>query len=1202
MSGNEHQEGLPQFAGQGNSNVPPAANSDATNPIVHPSALVTVPDPNGSKQVTVTLATHQVMASAGNYSFKSVDFNNPQAVVAHVKKVREFLKTQSKIVGADSIKDVIKPFLKSVLRGTVYKSSFSFLWNEVGGDWGSFLDKMVSEVGQLASNEHLNLALELLDYVPPRGSNLRMSVLHFAGKIHSLAYKQVNYVPHQAILSNRLLKFVPVNVQHYMDAELRDPCGGLSLDEYVSKLREFALLIHPKTMPQSITPPTSTNSQSNSNKNSQSSSNNRGNGRGGDGKGSGNQSGGQSQAQKSSHSSSGSGNNQKPSSGSASSTQNAATNSSPTANNSTNYKANKSSNYSSNYSTNRPPPISLGPPVTRPPVPQPVSGDISMSGNAKQSSSVAAGSSAPLGQLGRLQVSEEQEEYTIWARVDSGADDHIAGKDVLGHGIPAGRHESLFSVPLQRKAIAADCVVVEATTEFDDVIKFRGVVSPSTSTCLRPSALCYDSANPDPSSDYAIVNGLRLPVHVRNNSPYVKLKLSPAHSKSKRDFCSMMGFASNPLPTDAELAMLLHVKFACAGAHSIDLTCRILGYPLLYDTIRQVIATCRRCPQTDTFGQVQSVVQVANALEHVSPAQDVLVFDGAEWPDVSERGNRSFLVAKLVRCGRYFIRPGGRSTMADSIIKIIKALHIPVVACFSDRSSDFNRVRMYCHGNNIQYVDSLPGRDEFKGYQESAVFHAKSVIEWCVRNWDHNKADKWWDVSCYAAEHFLNTRASPSRLLIPFHVCHNTRPRYDLFPLSVVTWVKDHKLLKEDRTELVVFLCQVDVQTAKVWRFDKCAKEVKDVHISSLRSNKFNLSNIDAYLKPLPSLNALSKTARPVLPHEKRTKEWTDAILLHADKLVNLGFAKQPTNKPPQDVVRSFFVGRNMDGVLNARLVANGGLSIDGQVLDQYLPSLSERFSFLCLLSQKVAANYVPWSGDISGAYYSTKGEGFIRLPTNWPDGVGGFKPNQIVELCCAIPGDRLSSGLFLHQLDSLLTNNGFEILSGRTKRFQHKDGTYSYILNYSDDLLGFSPSIDHLKEVESILQKGYNVSLDPGLPPKWVGMDLETDQNGVISACSASTFLAYDVHPSRFSLEHLNKLQLTEKCNDKQLIKVSLSAIGKLLYGATTNPWLTYLSSFLASALHYDPIGAKDIALSAIYYYAKHPAKLFFSPIEPKY
>lgn len=841
------------------------AQIPTNTPAINGTSMVTIQDPNGSRQVTVTLATHHIMTSAASYSYKSVDFNTPASVVAHTKKVREFLKAQEAIVGQDPLQAVVKPFLKSILRGTVYKPAFSFLWEDCKSSWSNFLDLLVQEVGQLASNEHLQLALDLINFAPPAKANLRNSILHFAGLIKTLGNKQFGYVPHQAILSNKLLQFVPVSYQHYMDTELRDPSGLLSLEEYTRKLRDFAHLIHPRVMP-SMSATTASAPSSAASNNRQSNS-------------SGQRNGGSNHKNSNSNRRGNGGTNANDSanspthanSGTPTATGNKQQNAVPSnANNTTRF-----GHRAGPFSHTRPAPINIMPPITRPSVPQPASGDVSMNGNTKSAPSTAGpnanGGAAPV-QLGRLvKLTEEQDQYKIWARVDSGADAHIAGKDVLGHGVPDGRHESLFAVPLQRKALVADCVRVDAEAEDGTLFKFRAVISPSTSTCLRPSSLSYDAMNPDPEQDFAVVEGIKMPVHVRDGSPYVLISLLPGKSKSKKDFCSMMGFSDDPLPSDADLARMLHVKFACAGLHSIDLTCRILGYPIAFDTIRNAVSTCLRCPSSSTFSQVRTVTSEVYALESVSPAKDVLVFDGAEFPVISERGNRSFLVAKLIRCGRYFVRPGGRSTMSDTLIKIIRALNIPVVACYSDRSADFSRVTKYCENNNISYNPSHLGREEYKGHQESAVAHAKLVMEWFLHNWDLENPEQCWEMCAYAAEHVLNTRASPSRYLIPFHVCHAARPRYDLFPLSVVTLVRDSKLLRPERTEQVVFLCQHDAQTCLVWRFVERRSEIALVHISSIRSAKFNSNNIDSFLKPIVGLNALSRSARPIRPHEKRT-------------------------------------------------------------------------------------------------------------------------------------------------------------------------------------------------------------------------------------------------------------------------------------------------------------------------------------------
>lgn len=392
-----------------------------------------------------------------------------------------------------------------------------------------------------------------------------------------------------------------------------------------------------------------------------------------------------------------------------------------------------------------------------------------------------------------------------------------------------------------------------------------------------------------------------------------------------------MGLVQVPLPSEAEVVSFLHTKFACAGAHTIDVTLRILGYPIAFDVIKAAISACQRCPHTGTFAKTSSVSPSVNLLNDVSPLTDTLVFDGAELPHVSERGYRTFLVAKLVNCGRYYVLPTNRGNFAECLQRIVTSSQVRIVKCMSDRSRDFSRFKKYCEENNIEYVESLPGRDEFKGFQEGAVSQVKRVMEWFSNNWDYERVEQCWDILCYCTEHVLNTRASVKRHLIPFHVVHGVRPRYDLTPLQVVSVVRGSKRLTEDRTEPVIFLCQRDAQTAIVWRFFRKAVSFEGVHVNSLRANKLSLQSIESSLKAVPQLNALSVTARNILPHERKTEAWRTAILEHANKLISLNFAKKATGDVPSDAVRSFFVGRNMDGDLNARLVANGGLSADMQ-------------------------------------------------------------------------------------------------------------------------------------------------------------------------------------------------------------------------------------------------------------------------------
>lgn len=383
MSLNEHQD---SSSSSEDESAPPLV-ADAT--VVRNNTAISVTDPNGKRNVTVTLATHQVMLSAAQYSFKGVDFNDPHSVSLQVKKVREFLKIQDAVVGPTSLKVVTKPFLKSILRGTVLKPAFSLLWDEASESYDRFLDLVNEEVGQLSSNTHVKSAIKLQSYLPPPRSNLRMAVIHYAGEINSLGKKQFDLVPHQALLSHRLTQFVPVNVQHLIESDLRNPSGCLSLDEYVAKLRAFASTIHPKIMP-------SASSQLSSNANA--------NGKPRHATGSGSTPQGNpnkphqnmnSGSVKSMQHSNKRQNLQNESSSQPQTQHNNAQIQRPQPNNQRSFASTRHPN---GFGLPRPPPVNVNPPVARPFVPTIQTGDVSMSGTSK---AVTSASPKPPQQLGR---------------------------------------------------------------------------------------------------------------------------------------------------------------------------------------------------------------------------------------------------------------------------------------------------------------------------------------------------------------------------------------------------------------------------------------------------------------------------------------------------------------------------------------------------------------------------------------------------------------------------------------------------------------------------------------------------------------------------------------------------------------------------------------------------------------------------------
>lgn len=164
------------------------------------------------------------------------------------------------------------------------------------------------------------------------------------------------------------------------------------------------------------------------------------------------------------------------------------------------------------------------------------------------------------------------------------------------------------------------------------------------------------------------------------------------------------------------------------------------------------------------------------------------------------------------------------------------------------------------------------------------------------------------------------------------------------------------------------------------------------------------------------TLGALSVSTRKLESFDRRSPEWAAAVREHALRLVEYGAFSKLRPGCDQKPGTSFFTGRVVDGKPKARLVANGALHSTTPV-DSYLPLSHERFLFVVQATMRLGEGCQLFGGDISGAYYNTPGEGTLILPHNWPDGIGGFHAKEKVSLNCAIPGDTLSSGLFLASL-----------------------------------------------------------------------------------------------------------------------------------------------------------------------------------------
>lgn len=253
---------------------------------------------------------------------------------------------------------------------------------------------------------------------------------------------------------------------------------------------------------------------------------------------------------------------------------------------------------------------------------------------------------------------------------------------------------------------------------------------------------------------------------------------------------------------------------------------------------------------------------------------------------------------------------------------------------------------------------------------------------------------------------------------------------------------------------------------------------------------------------------------------------------------------------PPPNPDRSFFTGQERDGVIKARLVVDNGTSgAESDITTNDLPPLIEKLMLLSLMecARSRDDSLVVRAGDVSGAYYATRADGYLKLPSEWPPGEGGFQPGEIVRSKCAMPGSQLASGLFLTQLDNLITM--FPRTYGTIRTGKDFIGC-----NYSDDLLGIGTQ-DAWNNLQTHLNKQYSIEFEDGYPARWVGMDFEMSNNTLHVGC-ASSCERYENHEHYLpTQDDFAALKPEGKSTDEKAISEARKWVGRLNYAATLHP-----------------------------------------------
>lgn len=459
-----------------------------------------------------------------------------------------------------------------------------------------------------------------------------------------------------------------------------------------------------------------------------------------------------------------------------------------------------------------------------------------------------------------------------------------------------------------------------------------------------------------------------------------------------------------------------------------------------------------------------------------------------------------------------------------------------------------------------------------------------------------------------------NTRVSPKLRAIPWCLTYSKPPRTDLFPFQIVNVINGTKITTS-KASARIFVGLRSPTEAIVWN-PRTRGIVETVHPSQIRTIRpsidFILSHFgadeDTLLERLSSLRqeyhrlgALAASSNRLPPRFRSLPEWKVAVKEHAEKL--LGMAPAPLEKltgplPPGATVDvSFFTGQERDGQIKARLVVNRGeMGCDDDVVTNDLPPMHERLALLSVMEYLRTSDprLVVRAGDVSGAYYATKAEGYLKLPNEWPTGVGGMTAGEVVRSNCAMPGSRLGSGLFLTQLDSQLV--AFPRTYGTIRKGRDFIGC-----NYSDDLLGIgSPEAWTLLN-EQISQQ-YAVQYEEGYPARWVGMDF-TFNDGILNVGCSSTCLKYEIVNTKLpTREEFAALKPEEKSDDEHAKRNAKVWVGRLMYLATLHPALCYSATFLSSAMHYIPEESALMAERLINAAMVFKPTFQIRPIQPKF
>lgn len=141
-------------------------------------------------------------------------------------------------------------------------------------------------------------------------------------------------------------------------------------------------------------------------------------------------------------------------------------------------------------------------------------------------------------------------------------------------------------------------------------------------------------------------------------------------------------------------------------------------------------------------------------------------------------------------------------------------------------------------------------------------------------------AEKIWHLLIISAQFYLNTVASPTYKLIPWHTLFSQRPRYDLHALRSVQVVESSKMsASQNKTSIGLYLGQTGPASGFYWVMgNQKLSYIKKADLSAFRQTKMSL---EFFVENANNSEIrLSASSRSLLRGERSSPDFAASVLL----------------------------------------------------------------------------------------------------------------------------------------------------------------------------------------------------------------------------------------------------------------------------------------------------------------------------------